>query len=89
MCQAPDKAMRVSFVSMAMETIVTPLQEDHVRIAATIFDADGHKIAQPVLIGALGDPLRVTMEGTDTRPRYTLEVTPVAGCPARTAKSRQ
>jgi hypothetical protein len=89
MCQAPGKAMRVSFVSMAMETIVTPLQEDHVRIAATIFDADGHKIAQPVLIGALGDPLRVTMEGTDTRPRYTLEVTPVAGCPARTAKSRQ
>jgi len=89
MCQATGKAMRVSFVSLAMETIVTPLRDNHVRIAATIFDADGHKIAQPVLIGALGDPLRITMEGTNTRPRYTLEVTPVAGCPARTAKSRQ
>lgn len=89
MCQAPDKAMRVSFVTMAVETVVTPLPDHRVRIAATIFDAAGHKLAQPVLIGALGDPLRLAVGGTGGQPRYTLDVTPVAGCPARFAGSRR
>jgi beta-lactamase regulating signal transducer with metallopeptidase domain len=89
MCQSPDKAMRVNFETMAVETIVTPLQDNRVRIAATLFDADGHKLAQPVLAGALGGPLRVAVGDTGTTPRYALDVTPVAGCPARIAKSRR
>ena len=89
MCQPPDKAMRVSFKTMAVEAIVTPLQDDHVRIATSIFDAAGHKVAQPVLVGALGDPLHVAVGDTGAAPRYALDVTPVAGCPARTAKSHQ
>lgn len=89
MCQAPDKAMRVSFETMAVETIVTPLQDDRVRIAATIFDAAGHKVAQPVLIGTLGDPLHVAVGGRNAKSRYTFDFTPAAGCPARTAKSHR
>jgi hypothetical protein len=81
MCQAPDKAMRVSSVTMAVETVVTPLPDNRVRIAATIFDAAGHKLAQPVLIGALGDPLRLAVGGTGGQPRYTLDVTRLPAVP--------
>ncbi len=82
MCQAPDKAMRVSFVTMAVETIVTPLQNNRIRIATTIFDRAGRELAKPVLIGVLGDPLRVLVGKTDGKPRYAVDITPLAGCPA-------
>lgn len=87
MCQAPGKAMRVNFQTMAVETIVTPLQDNRIRIAATIFDAAGHELAKPVLIGALGDPLRVAVGTTGHTPEYAVDITPVAGCPARKVAS--
>lgn len=87
MCQSPDKAMRVSFKAMAVETIVSPLQNNRVRIAITIFDAAGHKLANPVLIGALGDPLGIAVGKSDGTPRYVVDITPVAGCPARKSAS--
>ncbi|WHZ20787.1 MAG: Ferric siderophore transport system, periplasmic binding protein TonB [Rhodanobacteraceae bacterium] len=89
MCQPPGKAARVSSRALAVEAIVTPLQGGRVRIVTTIFDSAGHKLAKPVLIGALGDPLRVTVGTTDATPRYTVDITPLAGCPAREAASHK
>lgn len=88
MCQAPNKATRVSSQALTVEAIVTPLRDSRVRIGTTILDATGHELAKPVLIGALGDPLRVVVNATDDTPRYTVEVTPLAGCPARKLESR-
>jgi hypothetical protein len=87
MCQSPNKATSVNFKTMAVETIVTPLRDDRVRIATTIFDGAGHELAKPVLIGALGEPLRVSVGRADSTPRYTVDITPIAGCPARKAAS--
>lgn len=87
MCQAPYKAARVGSQGLAVEAIVTPLQNNRVRIATSIFDAAGHELAKPVLIGALGDPLRVVAGTAEGSPHYTVDITPVAGCPARKVTS--
>lgn len=88
-CQAPDKATRMSSQALTMEAIVTPLRDNRVRVGTTIFDAAGHELAKPVLIGELGDPLRVVVNATDGTPRYIVDITPLAGCPARKAASHK
>lgn len=87
LCQSPNEPMSVNFKAMAVKTVVAPVQDNRVRIATTIFDGAGHEMAKPVLIGALGEPLRVSVGKANRTPRYTVDITPVAGCPARKAAS--
>ena len=89
MCQVPGKAARVSSRALAVEAIATPLQGSRIRIKTTIFDAVGHKLAEPILVGALGDPLRVVVGAAGGEPRYEVDITPIAGCPAREVASHR
>lgn len=97
MCQAPGKSMRVSSQTITVDATVTPLQHNRIRIDAKLLDGAGHRIlAQPVLTGVLGEPLDISGQSASIysgaangSTRYILKVTPLAGCPARTAAARK
>lgn len=83
MCQAPGKRLQVRLWTIAVAATVTPLERNRVRIHATILDANGRKLAQPIVIDELGESFQmIAQQGTGSS-NYTFEFTPQAGCPAR------
>lgn len=67
-----------------LQARVTPAGADQVRLALALSDAAGKPLASRALKGQLGQPLLAEFDGADVAHSYSIDVTPLAGCPART-----
>lgn len=87
LCTASGKSGTVSSHGWQINATPVPEAKDRVRIDLAMTGVDGKPVAHTQLHGALGDSLHAEGQGDDGIHRYTVDVTPQAGCPARTTSS--
>jgi hypothetical protein len=85
LCLYPGKNGTVSTGGSKVDATVTSEGERRVRIDLAVTSASSEPVARAQLHGALGESLHAEGNGKDGKRRYAIEVTPQAGCPARTA----
>lgn len=68
-----------------LQAKVTPAGADQVHLALALSDTAGKPLASRELTGRLGAPLLAEFDGADGAHSYSIDVTPLAGCPARAA----
>lgn len=85
LCMAPGKSGTVSTHGWKVDAIPEPEGENRLRIDLAVTDASGAPVARTQLHGVLGEALHAEGRGEDGKHRYAVDVTPLAGCPARAA----
>jgi beta-lactamase regulating signal transducer with metallopeptidase domain len=85
LCMAPGKSGTVMTHGWNLDATPTPEGDDRLRIDLAVADADGKAVAHTRVHGVLGESLHAEGKGVDGKHRYAVDVTPLAGCPARTA----
>jgi beta-lactamase regulating signal transducer with metallopeptidase domain len=84
LCMAPGKSGTV--ITHGWKIDATPVPEGrNLRVDLAVTGPAGASVVQTRLHGALGEILHAEGEGNDGRHRYAVDVTPLIGCPARTA----
>jgi beta-lactamase regulating signal transducer with metallopeptidase domain len=70
-----------------LQAKVRPSGPGRVSVALALSNIAGKPLASRELEGRLGGPLLAEFEGADGKQSYSVDVTPLAGCPARTVDS--
>jgi beta-lactamase regulating signal transducer with metallopeptidase domain len=70
-----------------LQAKVKPTGADRVSIALALSNIAGKPLASRELEGRLGGPLLAEFEDADGKHSYSIDVTPLAGCPARVVDS--
>jgi hypothetical protein len=83
LCMSPGKSGTVTTHGWRVDATTAPDGEDRLRIDLAVSDAGGKSIAHGRLRGTWGEPLHMEGKGEDGSHRYAFDVTPLAGCPAR------
>lgn len=84
LCVAPGVSASATTHGWKIETMTLPETGKRVRIDLTVAGPDKAPVEHVQLRGALGEVLHVAGKGKDDKQRYAFDVTPLAGCPART-----
>jgi len=84
LCVAPGVSASATTHGWKIETMTLPETGKRVRIDLTVAGPDKAPVEHVQLRGALGETLHVAGKGKDDKQRYAFDVTPLAGCPART-----
>ncbi|OOG64004.1 peptidase M56 [Rhodanobacter sp. B04] len=84
LCVVPGKGAAVSTQGWRVDATTLPEGDNRVRIDLAVTGTDSKKLADTQLHGALGESLHADGMGKDGKHRYAIDVTPLAGCPART-----
>lgn len=85
LCMAPGKSGSVSTHGWKIDATPNPDGDDRLRIDLAVTDAAGKPMAHAELHGALGEVRHAEGRGEDGKHGYAIDVTPLAGCPARAA----
>jgi hypothetical protein len=81
----PGKSGTVDTHGWTIEATPEPEGANRLRIDLAVTGAAGAPAAHAQLHGALGEALHTEGNGDDDRRAYSVDITPLAGCPARTA----
>ncbi|MEO8809209.1 MAG: M56 family metallopeptidase [Rhodanobacter sp.] len=87
LCMAPGKSGVVTTRGWTFDATTLPEAKRHVRIDLTVSGADGMAVAHTRLHGALGETLHAEGKSDDGVLQYVVNVTPLAGCPARVTRN--
>ncbi|MHB1059108.1 MAG: M56 family metallopeptidase [Rhodanobacter sp.] len=85
LCMAPGKSGSVNAHGWKIDATPNPDGENRLRIDLAVADAAGKPMARTELRGALGEVRHAEGSSEDGKHGYAIDVTPLAGCPARTA----
>lgn len=85
LCMQPGKSGTVNTHGWTIEATPEPEGANRLRIDLAVTGAAGAPAAHAQLHGALGEALHTEGNGDDDRRAYSVDITPLAGCPARTA----
>lgn len=85
LCMAPGKSGTVTTHGWKLDATPSPEGDNRLRIDLAVTTPDGKAVAHTRLHGVLGEPAHAEGKGVDGKHRYALDVTPLAGCPARAA----
>ncbi|TPG08630.1 peptidase M56 [Rhodanobacter glycinis] len=85
LCMAPGKSGTVSTHGWTIEATPSPEGESRLRIDLAVTGAGGEPVAHTQLHGALGEAVHAEGRGEDGKHGYAVDITSLAGCPARTA----
>jgi beta-lactamase regulating signal transducer with metallopeptidase domain len=85
LCMAPGVGASATTHGWKIKTTTLPETGKRVRIDLTVAGPDKAPVEHVQLHGALGEALHTAGKGEDGKQRYAFDVTPLAGCPARTA----
>lgn len=85
LCMAPGKSGTVSAHGWTIEATPMPEGGSRLRIDLVVTGAGGDPVAHTQLHGALGESVHAEGNGSDGKHGYAIDVTALAGCPARTA----
>lgn len=83
LCMAPHESGSVVTHGWKIDASTLPEADNRVRIDMTVTDAGGKPVAHVQWHGKLGESLHANGHGEDGKHQYAIEVTPQAGCPAR------
>lgn len=83
LCLAPGKQGTVSTHGWSLEATTFPDGENRVRVDLAVTNDGSGPMAHTQVHGALGESLRAEGKGDDGIHQYAIDVTPLAGCPAR------
>lgn len=86
LCMAPGKQGSVVTHGWKVDAMPLPEGKGQLRIDLAVSRVGGVRVAHAQLTGALGDSLHAEGHGDDGEHRYAIDITPRAGCPARTAE---
>ena len=84
LCMTPGKNAAVSTQGWTVDATTVSEGDNRVRIDLAVIGTDSKQLAGTQLHGALGESLHADGMGKDGKHRYAIDVTPLAGCPART-----
>lgn len=84
LCMRPGKTGTVSTHGWQVEATPTPVGDKQLRVDLTVMGEDGNAVARTQVSGGFGEALHAAGNGLDGKQRYAIELTPRAGCPART-----
>lgn len=85
LCMQPGKSGSVTTHGWTVEATPAPEGDSRLRIDLAVTGTDGVAVARTELHGALGEPVHAQGNGEDGKHRYAIDITPLAGCPARSA----
>lgn len=85
LCMAPGKSGTVSTHGWTIEATPSPEGESRLRIDLAVTGVGGQSVARTQLHGALGEAVHAEGMGEDGKHGYAVDITSLAGCPARTA----
>lgn len=85
LCAPAGKAASASFPDWKIDAITEPSGSQSVRIRLVMTGDDHAPFARREMHVRLGKSARVTGTGTEGKRTYVIDVTPLAGCPARAA----
>lgn len=85
LCLAPGKNGAVKTHGWKIDATPVPEGAKRLRIDVAVADADGAPVARSRLHGVLGETSHDEGKVADGKHGYAIDVTPQAGCPARTA----
>jgi len=84
LCMAPGESGSAATHGWKIDATTVPDGDNRVRIDLAMMEA-GSGPLHLQLHAILGEPVHTYIEGQDGKNRYAFDVTPLAGCPARTA----
>ena len=84
-CVAPGKQASVRTQPMGLNFTVVPRGGAVVSIDVAMLDARQNPVGAINLLGRLGEPMHAATTGAGKTDNYSIDVTPIAGCPARLA----
>ncbi|MFC5438112.1 M56 family metallopeptidase [Rhodanobacter umsongensis] len=85
LCMRAGKSGTVDTHGWTVEATPVPEGESRLRIDLAVTHAGGAPVARTQLHGALGESVHAEGKGDDGKHAYAVDITPLAGCPARTA----
>ncbi|HWG10362.1 MAG TPA: M56 family metallopeptidase [Rhodanobacteraceae bacterium] len=85
MCVVPGKKASVRMQPMGLDLTVVPQDAAIVGIDIAMLDAKQNRVEKFKLLGRLGESMHAATTGTGSKDGYSVEVTPIAGCPGRLA----
>lgn len=85
LCAPAGKTASASFPGWKIDTVTEPSGRQGVHIRLVMTGDDHAPAVRHEMYIRLGKPARVASTGTDGKRSYVIDVTPLAGCPARAA----
>lgn len=85
LCMAPHESGSVMTHGWKIEATSVPEADNRIHLDMTVTGAGGEPVAHVQWHGKLGESLHANGHGEDGKHQYAIDVTPQAGCPARTA----
>jgi len=85
LCMAPGESGSATVHGWKIDAVTKPQGDNRVHIDLALTGAGNESVAHVQLRGALGELQHVAGQGSDGKHQYAVDVTPLAGCPARTA----
>lgn len=85
LCMATGKSGTVSTHGWTIEATPASEGENRLRIDLAVTGVGGQSVARTQLHGALGEAVHAEGKGEDGKHGYAIDITSLAGCPARTA----
>lgn len=87
LCMDPGESGGMNTDHWQLGTKLVALDGGRVSVALDLSTATGKRLASRRLEGRLGQPLLAEFNGPDGEPAYSVDVTSLAGCPARVGDS--
>jgi beta-lactamase regulating signal transducer with metallopeptidase domain len=85
LCMGLGKPASVNAHGLNVSTRVTPGGDGRLGIDVTVADESGKTLAETRLLGRPNELVHAGGRGADHHARYSVDITPLEGCPARTA----
>jgi hypothetical protein len=89
LCMGPGKPASVKAHGLDVSTRVAPDADGKLGIDVTVADESGKTLAETRLLGRPNELVHAGGPSADHHARYSVDITPLEGCPARAAEKTQ